>query len=243
MKMNYSHLLPRFAITLICLCAGRLSAQSFNVDFGVYYGSPDSTFAVSGVEPRFNTGTWNSISSIGSFDLLNLSGGASSVSLTLETLFINGQTAPVTSGSPTQLESILNDNFYTSAGNTWTVTVTGLQNGEYDILVFAPRHFSVETGDYLVNGTAFNSISGNSDSLTKGLTYDYDYNFGHSMEVTNGTVSIMSSSTVGYRGLSGLQIQQVSISAVPEPSSYAAILCGLVLGSARVRRRGRSPGC
>ena len=125
---------------------------------------------------------------------------------------------------------MLDDNFFASGGENWSLTISGLSNGLYNFYYYAPSNGSVDTGPFTVNGVAAASIAGdNSSPLTEGLNWEVVSN----VSVTNGTITVLSTDTAGIRGLAGLQL-----AVVPEPSAISLLALGII-GLAAVSWRKR----
>jgi len=133
--------------------------------------------------------------------------------------------------------TLLIDNFLADSGSSWTATFSGLSNGTCDVYYYAPRHPSVSTGPFAINGTAVTSLPGNLTFLAQGLSYDLLT----SVSVTGGTMTFQSTGSSGYRGLSGVQIiEQYAPNVIPEPSTFViwSLLgfAGIAVGWRRRRR-------
>jgi hypothetical protein len=196
-------------------------AALLNIDFGDASGTPDATYGAA----IGQTGSWNTITSAGPTALFDLSGNATTASVSCIAGDFGGLYG--TSGIN---ERLVDDNFYTPAPGSWQVSITGLENGTYNVSYYAPTHPDVDTGNFTINSSSVSSIPGSVDgSLIPGVSWDVI----HNVAVTDGTMTLSYIGGGGeYNGLAGMQI-----SAVPEPASYAlafGAMCGI---AALIRRR------
>jgi hypothetical protein len=194
-------------------------AQDFNVDFSSHFAGPAATFGAAASQP----GTWNVITAAGPTTLLNLNGTSSAASISVTVAAVSGfGTFNGFGGSHTgDLQALLDDNFFSTLGAHWSLTISGLSNGLYDFYYYAPSNGSVDTGPFTVNGIAASSIAGDDSSpLTEGLNWEVM----HDVSVTNGTMTVLSTDTgTGPLGLAGLQI-----AVVPEPSTVCLLGIGII---------------
>ena len=206
------------------LAAASAHAVVFNIDFGTDFGNPLEGYAAAG-----GAGRWNWIQNGDPKELYD--GG------------YNYQTTPVMltvsadeyQGSSTSSDPLFSDFFYSYGGSdpSWSVAITGLSDGAYDVYYYAPNHPYLVTGDFTINGLGVSSINGGSvaaGSLIKGSSWDV----AQSVVVSGGTLTLQAKPMAGadFIGLAGLQI--ISI---PEPATYAALMGGAVLLGAMVWRR------
>ena len=115
------------------------------------------------------------------------------------------------------------------------VTLTGLDNGAYNVFYYGPSNTLTTTGAFSINGTAVASITGdNNTSFVQGINYDVLNN----VNVSNGTLTLTNITTSGYRGLSGLQLVQTSSSpaAVPEPLTILGAMTAAGFGAGFKRK-------
>lgn len=223
-------LLKGFAasVALTGSSAQAYSFASFNIDFGsTALTTNNSTFGAAANQP----GQWNNITNLGiTSNLLDAFNASTSVSLNLI-----AYTPAGFYGFPyDDLQRLVVDNFYSNSGSNWTVTLSGLDNGAYDVFYYGSFHYDVATGAFSINGTNVGSITGdNYTSLVQGTNWDVLNN----VSVTNGTLILTSTSTSGYRGLSGLQIVQTSsASAVPEPLTILGAVTAAGFGAGFKRK-------
>lgn len=216
--------LPWATVVAFALAHPTAHAINLNIDFGDDYGVPSSSYGAAAGQ----TGTWNEILSLGVSNLVDLGGNATSV-----TLDANADTMSGNFGSPTTDPGRLRaDNFYSANGSSWTILLSNLDNGTYSVYYYAPIHPSVVTGSFTVNGSAVSSIDGSdSDSMNQGT----DWQVLTGVAVTDGTLTLASTSSSSFRGLSGLQLVS---SPVPEPFTMG--LAGLALAAAARRRLRKS---
>ena len=195
-----------FAIHTTC-------ADGVYVDFGnVLPGLPSSYGGAAQVP-----GTWNAIATTGTTaGLVGTSGSATSVFLTLQAESASGTTG-IDNGYPDG--RLLGDNFYSSDGMNWSITVGGLPDGRYDVYYFQPAYELVSTGEFTVGDRRAEPLTSHGLTLVSGVTWDAV----RDVQVVGGELSIVSASIAGYRGLAGLQIV-----AVPEPSVFGVFAVGLL---------------
>lgn len=202
------------------------SAEALNLDFGS--GSfltgiriPSNSFgAASG-----QTGAWNAISQFSTpSGVIDVSGAATSVAINITAVTMGGYMT--TTGFPPDPTALVEDNFY---GYSWTVSVTGLHDGLYDVYLYDPNHPDVGTGAGTVNGAGFGNINGNfSGTFQLGSNY-------HRLSgvlVSGGLLLASVTSGTVYGGLSGMQLVPI-----PEPETYAMMLAGIGLLGFAARRR------
>ena len=123
------------------------------------------------------------------------------------------------------------DNFFVFSG-AWSLTLTNLDAGVYDVYYYAPSNPAVSTGAFSINGTAVASLTGQVGALIQGTNWDV------LTGVTVGganTLEISALGTSGARGLAALQI--VSTSQVPIPAAVWMLAGGVagLFGFARRR--------
>jgi len=211
MKKCTKHLLILLACVALSGCA---MASVIYIDFCTE-GNTDlpSTYAAAADA----AGVWNGVDgSIGvTPSLLDIAGEQTSVDLRV-TATISNQ---IQNGPDSQtLNLLLQDCLYTSQGYAWNVTLSGLENGAYDVYVYAPGHPFIGALDYALNGVTHSGIWGSRDAnLDEGTDYEISR-----INVSGGSLSIAAASSDGiFRGLAGLQVVSV-----PEPASAIMLLIG-----------------
>lgn len=191
-------------------------ATSLNLDFGLSGGVPSSSFgAASG-----QMGNWNRITAFNTVSgIVDTSGSATSVTLAISAMSMGGG-AGLPDGDGNNL---MEDNFHSGPGNTWNLSMTGLENGTYDVYLYEPHNNLVGTGSGEVNGSAFSDINGNflSGVFIEGSNYHL-----LSGVAVSGNILGFASSLSDYSGLAGLQLVQAPI---PEPSTFGLFAVGLAL--------------
>jgi hypothetical protein len=217
------------------------SATALNIDFGSFFGTPSSAYGASANQ----AGNWNEITTTGSSNLFDLSGNAlpgTTLSLSLSSpdgpgfYGTNGYLGP-NFGLTANDQALVGDWFY--AYGNWTVTLSGLQNGLYNLYVYSGNNpGTAQTGAYSVNGvTEANLIGGDNDNspLEDGVNYAID-----SVLISNGTLSIDSSgSDYPSTGLAGLQLVP-ALTATPLPATLPLFAGGLGFVGYLARRRKRT---
>jgi hypothetical protein len=180
---------------------------ALNLDFGSANSAPSSAFgAASG-----QAGTWNQISNlVTNSGILDVTGAATSVAISISTDFMNGNFAP----GPSDGELLMSDNYF-SFNPPWSLTISGLTNGLYDFYLYEPSHPTVSTGAGSLNGIPFVDINGGySGSFVLGSNYHKL----SSVSVVGGT-AIATGAGGQFKGLAGMQIVPVSVAPVPEAGS------------------------
>jgi hypothetical protein len=107
-------------------------------------------------------------------------------------------------------EMLLEDNFYSIDGNSWSANLSGLVSGAYTVFLYAPSNPSVPTGAMTVGNFAVSSIPGSTGStLIEGTSW-----VSAQVTVTDGTLMI-SGAGASYSGLAGIQVVPVQVQAMP----------------------------
>jgi hypothetical protein len=169
------------------------TAVGLNIDFGTFFSEPTSDYGAAAGQD----GSWNraGLGVTALVDTFGLPSGAS-VNVTAD-----DGTGYIGSTPSNDDEELLQDNFYSGNGNSWSANLSGLASGTYDVFLYAPSNSSVPTGDMTVGGVAVPSIPGNSGStLIEGTSW-----VSVQVTVTDGTLMISGAGT-SYSGLAGIQI-------------------------------------
>ncbi len=208
------------------------SATALNIDFGNQGPgvAPSSSFgAASG-----QVGVWNNITAfVTGAGIVDTTGAATGVAISITAATMGGF-LPLPSGDANDLMA---DNFFD--GNSWSLSMTGLSNGLYDVYLYEPHNSLVGTGAGTLNGVAFGDINGNFSGGT--FTAGSNFHLLSGVTVAGGlltasAVPVLSSSCCS--GLSGLQLVPLfQAQQVPEPGTLTLFGLGLAgLGYMRRRR-------
>lgn len=202
-----------FLLVLVSLLATAASAQDFNVDFGGAFGSPASTFGGAAEQPGF----WNDLDAIRTFDLLDLGGGATAASLMVAANTAQGEG---TSGSDSDAAKLLDDHFHDCVDpDEWSLAFSGLQDGLYDVYLYAPSNSAVGTGDMVVGGATVAEIPGAPAPLDQGENW-----VRVPATVTGGTLEIRGDGgAFNCVGLAGVQLDHLD--ATPPPDTCEVEAC------------------
>jgi len=212
-------------------------ATSLNIDFGdqVYGGAPSNYGAYAN-----QVGTWNVITATGTTNLVGLNGAAlPGVSINLSSqINPGGFVGPLPNLSQND-KSLIGDNFFTIQ-NAWSVTLSGLTNGRYNLYVYSPANIVVPTSSYIVNGVTEHNLFDTSGTTTSPLTLGTNYDI-DSVLVSNGSILITSGLDNGvFSGLAGLQLVFESPITTPLPAALPVFATGLgmmgLLGWRRKRK-------
>jgi hypothetical protein len=233
LKIAKALALTGFAASVV-LATSPAQAASFNIDFGSnFLTTNNSNFGAAANQ----AGQWNNITATGTTSgLKDTSNATTSVNLSLSSTYSTTSHNPTPS---TDLQRLVQDSFWATSGKSWTVTLSGLSNGAYNVFYYGPSHSILTTGTFSINGTGVASIRGdNTTSFVKGTNYDVLNN----VSVSDGTLTLISTSSSGHRGLSGLQLVQTSSTsaAVPEPLSILGAITAAGFGVAFKRKLAKS---
>jgi hypothetical protein len=212
-------------------------AVPLNIDFGAAGGGnyPSSTFgAASG-----QAGTWNNITAFSTpSGILDIGGNATSVTTTITAFSMNAFSGL----PPGDANALMENSFYSSGiNNSWSLSMTGLLDGLYDVYLYDSHNSAVGTGSGNVNGISFANINGNFGSGT--FVEGTNYHLLSGVTITGGTLFATGSligSDLNNSGLAGMQIVPTVPVAVPEPSTMLLLGSGLVglvgFGRKKVRK-------
>ena len=210
----------------LILAEARANVQSlsfeplFNIDIGgMGQGTASNDLAAAG-----GPGEWNPIASFGTLPLVDVNGLASGASATLSTVSIVVFGLPQ-SGLATLLEDYAND---CSDPDEWSLVFSGLTDGVYNVIVYAPTDLNTHTGDISINGQpAIASFPGVSPAaLVEGVSWDSTL-----AVVSGGSLLIegLGNGSASCAGIAGIQLEAgVPIITAPNvPSFGAPALLGL----------------
>lgn len=179
--------------------AGSASAQALNIDFGRATAPPSATFGGAANSP----GQWHRVGNLGQ-TVLVAERRHPDISLTLAADNIDGNaTAP-----DTDLGLLAGDCFFSAQASSWSVSISGLKKGLYDVYVYAATNSLVPTGDFTVNGVFVPSFGPATGST---MNLGIDYQVVHSVPVPEkgDTILLQTVNISGFGGLSGMQFVPV----------------------------------
>lgn len=204
-----------------CFSQTSFASSSLNIDFGqALLGLPSSYGAAAG-----QAGNWNEITQTGqAANLLDTSGLATGINLELSNRVVADGFMILDAdvlNNPSDDVRLLSDNFFATLDH-WSIELSGLDEGSYDIYYYAPGNVSVSPGLFSINGIEASILVG-SLSLSQGDSWDVlsDLNIDNS-----GLLTISSNNKIGFRGLSGLQV----VSNIPVPGAvwlFGSALIGM----------------
>ncbi len=203
-----------------------LSMPLFNVDFGDNFTGTSSGYgAASG-----QTGTWNIITALGVTGLTDITGAATTASVTSSGRSFGSGAY----GSPdgNLLTDMLWGSTLSAASSDWSVIFNGLSDGFYDVYYYAATH-PMPTGTLSINGTGVTALPGNNGvpSLIQGTSWDVLMG----VNVTGGMLTITGinsagGSWAGYSGIAGIQLlegSEVPTPTVPIPATIPLLILGI----------------
>jgi hypothetical protein len=122
-------------------------------------------------------------------------------------------------------------------GLGWSIAITGLLDGIYDVYLYDPNNGAIGTGSGNVNGVGFSNINGNFGSGT--FIEGVNYTLLQGVSITGS--SFLASVGMGVSGLSGIQLVPTVAqpAAIPEPTSLLLVGTGLLAIAIRIKRRAR----
>jgi hypothetical protein len=198
------------AVTGLFATAAPALASSLYIDFGSSSAAPSSLFGAA----AGTAGVWNNVSGLGTVaDLFDAFGVRTDVDVTVSAESADGTGG----GGTTDAYRLMQDNFYSTPGKTWSVWLSGLTDGLYDVYLYEPMNMFLGTGTGAVNGQTFSNINGN---------------FGGTLSATGGETGALS-------GLAGLQLvdrRPSPTTPVPEPGTLLLLSAGLAAAGVRRRR-------
>lgn len=207
------------------LIASPLAAQNLNIDLGSTFGTPGSSYGAAAAQP----GTWTTIGLGATSNLAGLNGSPTPVDASVVADTDLGSLGDCTG----DLRALTGDNIYSENGASWTVTLTSLQNGEYTVYLYAPDNTAVPLGETTVNGSPVASVTGDSCTLTDGVTHAIT-----TVTIDDGTLTMTASVPGNYAGIAGLQLiredpAQAALPAeVPLSPAALALLAMVLAGTA-----------
>lgn len=190
-------MLGRFVSSFVAVVvsSGLVGAEGFNLDLGGTFFVPTSSYSAASGQ----AGEWNPIESGSTQNILNTAGASTSVNVNV-IADGNGSAA----GCTNDHQPLVSDMVFTTMG-TWTVVLTGLAAGDYQVYIYAPYHDAVPTGNMNVNGVPISSILGTVDcSLQTDVSH-----VSVRVQVTSGSLTL-SGDYLGtgfdYAGVAAIQV-------------------------------------
>lgn len=203
------------------MAAAFASAQSFNIDFAnisVPGTAPASTYGAVGT-----AGFWNTpLGAPTNFALLDLAG-----QLTTALYSATGQVGIDLDppGFAAGNARWLMEDFFNGA-TSQSISLTGLQTGFYQVILYAKHTRSVQGGSFTINSNTQSTTGANwNGNFVQGVNYTVF----NDLQVNNGTLNI------SFTGVAnGMQLQH---NPVPEPATLAALGFGALALVKKRRRR------
>lgn len=182
-------------LALVLSVAGLAAAQDINVDVGAEFGPPSTAFGGAAGQPGF----WNEVGSLGAHGVLDVSGEATSVTVTLLSESAEGWAGD----GAGDLAKLIGDNSLDCVDpDEWKVTFDGLADGTYQVYLYAPFNNSVGTGDMMVGDTSVSEIHGAGAPLQEGVNWVQA-----TVGVTGGELEIEGQEgDAGCVGIAGIQL-------------------------------------
>ena len=204
-------------------------ASSLYIDFGGSIGTAPSSLFGAAADA---VGVWNNVRGLGTVDdLFDTFGSRTGVDIT-----VSAESPDGTGGGGTaDGYRLMQDNFYSTPGKTWSVWLSGLADGLYDVYLYEPMNIFLGTGSGSVNGVTFSNINGNfAGTFIRGG----NYLLLSDVVVTNGTLSATGGETGALSGLAGLQLvdRNPPPAPVPEPGTLMLLSAALLAAGIRYRR-------
>ena len=222
--MLYRRSINRFifiSLALMGLSVSSASAVSLNIDIGSIRASAGLSSAYGAAAGQ--AGVWNQISTPGTTSgLLDLSGFSTRIDLSLtgSSIYLEGNRG----GASNDVEYLLNDFFFADPSSDWSMTLSNMDQGTYNIYYYAPAATNVSTGAFSINGNSVTSLPGENGAsqLVQGVSW------GVLSNVSVGSLGLMTllpANTSGFRGLAGLQIVSVSAAIFdPAPPPLSSVV-------------------
>jgi hypothetical protein len=196
----------------------REGATRFNIDVGNAHGTPSHLYAAAG-----KAGVWNTITA--AHTLNRADGSVSPATVTLTALGLG--IAPGAASDPRSLLGDYGQDCFAVPTN-WALNFAGLENGDYEVILYAPSASSTPTGNLNVGGLQSPALPGDAGlALIQGTSYEVFL-----LSVTDGTLAIYGSDGAFQSsciGVSGVQLEFLPPK-VPALSPFG--LAGLVVALA-----------
>lgn len=200
--------------------AAAAMAERINLDFGNAFATPANTYGAAANQP----GTWNQIAAQNTPNVLGINGVATDVSVAYNLAPVNFSFN--NAGTAGDDQALLDDLWDLGTTGPDTITITGLDAGNYTIYTYAwaPDSAAFVTG-VAVNGLNQQNVGGAwGGALQQGITHAV-----HNVAHAGGALTInLTPLNGGFGSLNGIQI-------VPEPASLSLLGLG-AMGLIRRRR-------
>lgn len=202
------------------MAAALSGAQSINLEFtnGFSGSTPASTYGAAGSVGAWNTSDFSS-SSLALFDL---SGAATSATYTVNTWQSFTWTA---GGAWTGDDRSLMEDWFNA---TTSVSFAGLQNGQYEIIMYGQDD----------NGGGGSFTIGNSTQATTSGAWSGNFVAGATHTVFNSVAVSSGSLTIRMEGAAnGMQLRYLGGDPVPEPFTMSLLGAAALAGYRRIRSK------